>query len=276
MTDNEFWVRFWGVRGSVAVSGPQFQRYGGNTICIEMRCGPHTFIFDAGSGIRPAGLSLLENGIQDFDIFFTHCHYDHIIGMPFFAPLYRPSNRITVWSGHLAGIMTTREMLKAFMRPPWFPVPLDICHATITCNDFRSGDILAPREGVTIRTGSLNHPGNCIGYRIEWGGRVVALISDTEHIPGMLDANVLNLIQNADLVIYDANFVEDEMEKYRGWGHSTWQQGIKLCEAAGAKRLALFHHDKGRTDDHLAAIEEQAKSHFNGVFAARDDMVITL
>ena len=137
MTD-EFWVRFWGARGSVPVSGRQFLRYGGNTACIEMRCGPHTLIFDAGSGFRPAGLSLVENGIDDFDVFFTHCHYDHILGFPFFAPLYRPNVQITVWSGHLAGIMTTREMLKAFMRPPWFPVPLDICRANITCNDFRS------------------------------------------------------------------------------------------------------------------------------------------
>ena len=92
--------------------------------------------------------------------------------------------------------------------------------------------MLTPREGVTIRTGSLNHPGNCVGYRVEWGGRAVALISDTEHVPGVLDGNVLELIRDADLVIYDTNFNEDEMERFRGFGHSTWQQGIKLCEAA--------------------------------------------
>lgn len=276
MTDSDFQVRFWGVRGSVPVSGRQFMRYGGNTACIEMKCGPHTFVFDAGSGFRPAGLSLVEEGVSDFDVFFTHCHYDHIIGLPFFAPLYKPSNQITVWSGHLAGIMTTREMLKAFMRPPWFPVPLDICHANITCHDFRGGDILRPREGVAIRTGHLNHPGNCIGYRIEWGGRAVALISDTEHVEGVLDPNVLTLIQDADLVIYDANYTEEEMAIHRGWGHSSWQQGIKLCEAAGAKQLALFHHDKGRTDTQLAAIEKQAKKQFGQVFAARDDLVIDI
>lgn len=274
MSDSEFWVRFWGVRGSIAVSGRQFQRYGGNTICVEMRCGPHTLIFDAGSGARPAGLSLVENGITDFDLFFTHCHYDHMVGMPFFAPLYRPGFHVTAWSGHLAGTMTTREMMKAFMRPPWFPVPIDICRADIACNDFHSGDVLTPREGLTVRTGSLNHPGNCIGYRVEWGGKAVALISDTEHLPGELDPNVLELIRDADLVIYDANFVEDEMQLYRGWGHSTWQQGVKLCEAASAKRLALFHHDKGRSDGELALIEKQAKARFKGAFAARDDMVV--
>lgn len=276
MSGEEFWVRFWGVRGSVPVSGREFQRYGGNTACIEMRCGPHTMIFDAGSGFRPAGASLAERGVDDFDIFFTHCHYDHILGFPFFAPLYKPTYQISVWSGHLAGIMTTREMLKAFMRPPWFPVPLDICHANITCNDFRAGDVLAPREGVTLRTGNLNHPGNCIGYRVEWAGKAVALISDTEHIPGILDPNVLSLIENADLVIYDANFVEDEMDRYRGWGHSTWQQGIKLCEAAGAKKLALFHHDKSRTDKQMGVIERSAHKQFGGAFAARDGLVVDI
>ena len=276
MSSDEFWVRFWGTRGSVPVSGREFRRYGGNTACIEVRCGPHTLIFDAGSGFRPAGLSLVERGIQDFDVFFTHCHYDHILGLPFFAPLYKPNFHVSVWSGHLAGIMTTREMLKAFMRPPWFPVPLDICRANITCNDFRANDVLTPREGVTIRTGVLNHPGNCVGYRIEWAGRVVALVSDTEHVDGILDPNVLTLMNNADLVIYDANFVEDEMERYRGWGHSTWQQGIKLCEAAGARRLALFHHDKGRTDTQLGAIERNASKRFSGAFAARDDLVVQI
>jgi phosphoribosyl 1,2-cyclic phosphodiesterase len=276
MTDETFWIRFWGTRGSVPVSGRQFQRYGGNTICVEMRCGPHTLIFDAGSGFRPLGLSLVENGVSDFDVFFTHCHYDHILGFPFFAPLYKPDTQLTVWSGHLAGIMTTREMLKGFMRPPWFPVPLDICRANITCNDFRAGDILTPREGVTLRTGNLNHPGNCVGYRVEWAGRSACLISDTEHVPGVLDPSVLQLIESADLVIYDTNFTEEELERFRGYGHSTWQQGIMLCEAAGAKSLALFHHDKGRTDSALALMEKQAKSRMKTAFAARDGLTINL
>lgn len=276
MADKEFWVRFWGVRGSLPVSGRQFQRYGGNTACVEMHCGKHTFIFDAGSGIRPAGLSLYERGITDFDVFFTHCHYDHILGIPFFAPLYKPDFHVTVWSGHLAGIMTTREMLRAFMKPPWFPVPLEICRANITCNDFRGGDVLTPRKGVVMRTGHLNHPGNCIGYRVEWGGKAVAMISDTEHVEGELDPNVMALIKDADLVIYDSNYVDAEMPTYRGWGHSTWQQGVRLCEAAGAKRLALFHHDKGRSDAQLAVIERQAKRSFAGAFAARDDLKVDI
>lgn len=272
--DDDFLVRFWGVRGSIAVSGPEFARYGGNTICIEMRCGKHTLLFDAGSGLRPAGKALRASGVTDFDLFFSHCHYDHIIGLPAFKPIYERGVKLTLWSGHLAGRMTTRQMVDAFIQPPWFPVKLDICKANLDYRDFVSGDVLRPREGVVVRTGSLTHPGGCIGYRVEWGGRVVAVITDTEHEPGKLDQAVLDLIRDADLVIYDCTYTEAEMERYRGNGHSTWQQGVKLCEAAGARGLALFHHDPSRTDDDLDEMEKLAKDRFAGAFAARDGQTL--
>ncbi|ESZ69505.1 beta-lactamase [Mesorhizobium sp. L103C119B0] len=275
MDDDFFLVRFWGVRGSIAVSGPEFARYGGNTICIEMQCGKHTLLFDAGSGLRPAGRTLRAAGVTDFDLFFTHCHYDHVIGLPAFKPIYERGIKVTLWSGHLAGRMTTRQMVDEFIRPPWFPVTLGVCKASLDCRDFASGDLLRPREGVVVRTGSLTHPGGCIGYRVEWGGRVVAVITDTEHEPGKLDQAVLGLIENADLVIYDCTYTEEEMDRYRGNGHSTWQQGVKLCEAAGARGLALFHHDPARTDDELDEMEKLAKDRFSGAFAARDGQTLT-
>ncbi|MBA3449298.1 MAG: MBL fold metallo-hydrolase [Pseudaminobacter sp.] len=276
MDQQVFRVRFWGTRGSLPVSGPQFVGYGGNTACIELTCGPHTLILDAGSGIRQAGDAMLEAGIDDFDLFFTHSHYDHIIGLPFFAPLYCPNIRASVWSGHLAGRMTTGEMLKAFMQPPWFPVNLDICKANIASRDFVAEDVLTPRKGITIRTAGLNHSGGCIGYRVEWGGRAVALISDTEHEPGQLDASVLRLIQDADLVIYDCTYTDQEMAHRSGYGHSTWQEGVKLCEAAGARRLALFHHDPARTDAELGDIEREAGKAFAGAFAASDGLTLDI
>ncbi len=274
MDEEAFRVRFWGVRGSLPVSGPQFIRYGGNTACVEVQCGKHTLFFDAGSGIRPAGEALMAAAIDDFDIFFTHCHYDHIVGLPFFFPFYDPKTRVRLWSGHLAGRMTTWEMLSEFMRPPWFPVRLEICKANLDCKDFVSGDILRPREGIAIRTASLNHPGGCIGYRVEWGGRAIAVITDTEHEPDKLDPAILGLIEGAELVVYDCTYVEEEMQRYRGYGHSTWQQGVKLCKAAGAKRLALFHHDPARTDAQIEAIEREAAQAFSGAFAARDGQVL--
>ncbi|RUV21398.1 MBL fold metallo-hydrolase, partial [Mesorhizobium sp. M1A.F.Ca.IN.022.04.1.1] len=241
---------------------------------IEMRCGKHMLLFDAGSGLGLAGRAFRASGVTDFELFFTHCHYDHIIGLPAFKPIYDRSVKVRLWSGHLAGRMTTRQMVDEFMRPPWFPAKLDICKASIDCRDFVSGDVLRPREGVVVRTGSLNHPGGCIGYRVEWGGRIVAVITDTEHEPGKLDQAVLDLIEDADLVIYDCTYTEDEMEDRRGNGHSTWQQGVKLCEAAGARGLGLFHHDPTRTDEQLDEIEKLAKARFAGAFAARDGQTL--
>ena len=276
MDEEVFRVRFWGVRGSLPVSGPQFIRYGGNTACVEVQCGGHRLFFDAGSGIRPAGEALLGAALNHLDIMLNHSPNDHIVGLPFFFPFYDPKTRVRLWSGHLAGRMTTWEMLSEFMRPPWFPVRLEICKANLDCKDFVSGDILRPREGIAIRTASLNHPGGCIGYRVEWGGRAIAVITDTEHEPGKLDPAILGLIEGAELVVYDCTYVEEEMQRYRGYGHSTWQQGVKLCRAAGAKRLALFHHDPARTDAQIEAIEKEATQAFSGAFAARDGQALDI
>ncbi|TCN31431.1 MBL fold metallo-hydrolase [Sinorhizobium americanum] len=276
MQDDTFRVKFWGVRGSLPVSGEQFLRYGGNTPCIEIRCGAEVLIFDAGSGLREAGLSLMSEGVSEFDVFFTHTHYDHIIGLPYFKPIYRCSSAVRFWSGHLNGTMSTAEMISDFMRPPWFPVGPGICQASLDTVDFRPGDTLSPRKDVSIRTMSLVHPGGCIGYRVDWGGRAVALIYDTEHEPGILDPALLDFIAGADLLVYDCTYLESEMAAFRGYGHSTGIHGSRLAMAAGIPRLAMFHHDPSRTDAALAAMEQEVQAFFAGAFAARDHQVIDL
>jgi len=269
-------VRFWGVRGSLPVSGPEFAEYGGSTICFEIRCGDEVLVFDAGSGILPAGWEFRAQGVRHVNLFFTHCHYDHVIGFPYFASLFDPMATVDIWSGHLAGKMTTDTMLRAFMRPPWFPVEPDVCPARIRAHDFRVGDRLDPAPGVRLRTGPLRHPGGAIGYRVEWRDRVVAVITDTEHEPEVLDPEVLDLIADADLFLYDASYVEDEMARFRGFGHSTWQQAVALAREANARRVALVHHAPFRTDAQLARIGSDAKAAFAGVFVARENQVITL
>lgn len=272
-----FRVRFWGVRGSLPVSGPEFQKYGGNTFCVEVQCGEHRLLFDSGSGMLPASRSLLAEGVRTFNLFFTHCHYDHIIGLPYFAPLYIPNTQVTLWSGHMSGRMTTRQMMAAFIHPPWFPIKIDACAANLTFKDFVPGNMLDIGSGPRISTGSLNHPGGAVGYRIEWNGRSIAIVTDTEHYPEAgLDPEVLKLIGDVDLFLYDATYVDAEMARYRGFGHSSWQHAIRLATAANARRVAFVHHAPTRTDSELDAIDTQAREIFAGAFAAREGHFVEL
>ncbi len=276
MTRRDLDVRIWGARGSLPVSGAAYARFGGNTICIEVRCGSHSLIFDAGSGLRPAGEALWAEGRRKLDLFFTHHHYDHVIGLPFFTPLFRADASISLWSGQQDGGLSAAAMLTGFMRPPFFPVGPEVYSARIKTHDFRVGATLRPHPGITIHTAPLNHPGGATGYRIEWGGKSVSMVFDTAHEPGVLDPWVIDLIRDADLFLYDATFTEDEFTLCQHYGHSTWQQGVRLAQAAGARRVGFLHHATYRTDDALAAIEAEAQALFPGAFCARDLQVLTL
>jgi len=273
----DFTVRFWGVRGSIACSGPATARYGGNTSSLEVRCEGRLLLFDAGSGIRYLGNELAGAGPLDADLFFTHTHFDHVCGLPFFKPFFQTGSTIRMWAGHLAGRMTLQRVLNEFMMSPLFPVPPEIFRAAVTYRDFGAGETLTPAPEIVLRTAPLNHPDNATGYRLEYGGRSLAYITDTEHVPGAPDRNVLGLMQAADLVIYDCMYTDAEYAKsYVGWGHSTWQEAVRLCRAAGARRLAVFHHDPDHSDDMLDAIGEELAQAFPGSVMAREGLVLAL
>jgi len=270
-------VRFWGVRGSIACSGPRTVRYGGNTSSVEVRCGERMLLFDGGTGLRYLGNALAQDGQPiDADLFLTHTHFDHVAGLPFFRPFFDPKNRWRLWAGHLADGMTLRRVLGEFMMAPLFPVPPQVFRARMEYREFKAGETLAPGPGIRLRTATLNHPDGATGYRIEYGGRSVCYLTDTEHVPGAPDRNILELIAGADLVIYDSMYTDSEYNGYVGWGHSTWQEGVRLCRAAGAKRLAVFHHDPEHDDDMLDGIAREVEKEMPGSVVAKDGLIIRL
>ncbi len=269
-------VKFWGVRGSIACPGDQYQRYGGNTSCVEVRCGDQVMIFDAGTGLRELGESLVENGRVQSNLFLTHTHFDHINGLPFFAPLFNSQNRLKLWAGHLLPEHTLHEALGKFMAAPLFPVPLQIFAANVSFHDFTAGETIEPHPGIKIRTAPLNHPNKATGYRLEHAGKSICYITDTEHDEGRPDENILSLIDRADMAIYDATYTDEEYPKYKTWGHSTWQEGTRLCDMAGVKTLVIFHHDPGHDDDFMDRVAEEAERTRPGTVVAREGMVLQL
>jgi phosphoribosyl 1,2-cyclic phosphodiesterase len=272
----KFRIRFWGVRGGIACGGENTARYGGDTACVEMRCGEHLLIFDGGTGIRELGKSLCTKEAVDADIFFSHTHLDHICGIPFFEALYRKENSFRLWAGHLLPKSMIERTLRQMMMPPLFPTPLEVFGATIGFRDFTAGETLNPRPGVVIRTTLLNHPHGATGYRVEFNDRAVCYVTDTEHVEGKRDANVMALVGAADILVYDANFTDAEFPRHRGWGHSSWQEGVRIAEAAEVKTLILFHHDPAHDDDFLDRMGEAAKRRFPNAVVAREGMVFDL
>ena len=271
-------VRFWGVRGSIAAPGDGTRRIGGNTACVEVTCGGQRLVFDAGTGLRGLGETLVGDGPQELTLLLSHLHWDHIQGLPFFLPIYLPSTRLTV-AGATGGSVTLRDALAAQMRAPVFPVsfedlPAEIGFRTVRPAEcFRVGDVL-------VRTAKGNHPGGVLAYSVEYEGARVVYATDTEHY-SCVDPALLALAEGADLLIYDSQYTNAE---YRGevgrskvgWGHSTWEAGVALAEAAGVDRYVLFHHDPQRDDAGVEAIEGRARAHFARAVAAREGMCIEL
>lgn len=255
---------------------------------MSVQCGAQWFIFDAGSGIRQLGAHLLEQGVQKASLFFSHFHWDHIQGFPFFQPAYEEGFTLQIYAGSLSGQGSSLQaVLSAQMTNPFFPVPISVLKANVKYNDFRAGDPLrfsttlegaagTQEFGLSMQTTLLNHPQGATAYRLNYEGRSVCYVTDVEHEPGTLDAKVLTLIEGADLVIYDCTYSDEQFDRFKGWGHSTWQQGIRLCQRAGAKQLAIFHHDPDNDDVALDARAQQAKALWAPSFIAREGQCIDL
>lgn len=276
MADETFFVRFWGVRGSIATTGADTLRYGGNTTCLEMRCGPHLLIFDAGTGIRLLGDALEAEGEPvTADLFFTHTHIDHVVGFPFFSPFHDKRSRISLWEGHLGPQMTLGGVLGTLMAAPLFPVPLRGLERCMDYRKFTAGQVLEPRPGLTVRTCPLNHPNGATGYRIDYAGRSICFITDTEHPAEGRDETIADLVRGADVMIYDSSYSDAEYVDHVGWGHSTWEEALRLADHAGVRIPVIFHHCPDRTDADLDAIAAAARTLNPRALIAREGQVIT-
>jgi len=276
----EFKIKFWGTRGSIPCPGPSTVKYGGNTTSFELNCGGRRIIVDAGTGIRMLGKKIMleEANLLNADLFFTHTHMDHIQGLPFFAPLYNPNSDVRLHAGHLDGITYDLQGIigTMLMKDPVFPVPSSLIEKACSFQDFECGKDFKLSGGVVIKTAPLNHPNGACGYRIEFAGKVLAICTDTEHFENHLDENVLFLADGADLLIYDAAYTDEEYPNFKGWGHSTWQEAVKVSRAASVKQTLLFHHDPSHDDMKMDEIAKLASNELSSVRPAIEGEVFQL
>lgn len=268
-------VRIWGARGSIPCPGPDTVRYGGNTSCIEIACGERTLVFDAGSGLRVLGNRMIrDNKIADIDLFISHCHIDHLIGLPFFMPAFEKGSRVRLWAGNVAAAGGLQATVRKMMSYPLFPIEIEMAQGMIEFTDFNPGQVLLPREGIVVRTAALNHPGGAIGYRVEYAGQAVAYVTDTELSDNAFNPAMLALASNAALLIIDSTYTDSELRDHVGWGHSSWQQTIRFADAARVKTLCLFHHDPEHDDMAMDRISEMSSKARAGTIVAREGMTI--
>ncbi len=279
-------IRSWGARGSIAVSGEEYLRYGGDTTCLEIRTiADDILIVDAGSGIRRLGNAMIAEGRRQLSMIFTHAHWDHILGFPFFKPVHRRDSFIEVYGCPMeTGDMQT--LLAQTMAPPHFPVPYDEIHAHITyhprCESGRSHEII----GLTVESIPLSHPNLGLGYKFTEAGKTFVFLTDNElgyvHPGGRPFEDYVEFCRGADLLIHDAEYTDAEYDFTRGWGHSTYAEAMRLALAAGVENFGLFHHNQDRTDNELDTMVEacreiavQAGSAM-GCFAVTQNMDISL
>src|SRR6266700_3473248 len=276
-------LKFYGTRGSITTCDASFQQLGGNTTCLQI-----TFtdmnriaIIDAGTGLRNLGRDLRAIGHKQdrIVIAFTHFHWDHIQGFPFFAQAYDPGQKIKLLTlGRDQTITNLREIFEVQMQAEYFPVQLD--HMGATFEFLQIADASEHFTGInnveTVVTAQRhNHPGGAYSFRIERNGKVLVICTDVEH-GEQIDARLVKLARGADLLVHDAQYTAEELQKRRGWGHSSFDQAMQLAEMAGVKRLALTHHDPDHDDEFLERIEKLCQERFPNAVLAREGMEISI
>jgi phosphoribosyl 1,2-cyclic phosphodiesterase len=262
-------VKFWGVRGSFPTPYGHNLGFGGNTACVEIESSsPKILILDAGSGIRELGVNLISrSGGEPLDIHIclTHFHWDHVLGLPFFVPLFSPKNSITFYSSRYS--MPLRPSIEGVFAAPYFPVQFDTLPSKIRMVELDSDLEL---DGLRVHPFPVCHPQGACGYRVEGHGSAVVYVPDREPRDAALNRTMREQCHGADLLIHDGQYTTEEYPSREGWGHSTWKEAVEVAKDAQVKHLVLFHHDPSHSDEVVEGIVERAREAFPRTDAARE------
>jgi phosphoribosyl 1,2-cyclic phosphodiesterase len=277
-------VRFWGARGSIPVSGPAYLKYGGDTTCLELRTqDDEIIVVDAGSGVRRLGNRLIAENRDRFALLFTHAHWDHLMGFPFFKPIYVSGTNIAVYGCPFVQT-SIKQMISNIMLPPYFPVNFADLKADLHYHDFC--DTIFTIHSVEVTPIALSHPNQGVGYKICEQGKNFVFLTDNElgyrHPGGLAYEDYVAFSHQADVLIHDAEYREEDYQLTKAWGHSVYTQALQLAIDAKVKRFGLFHHNQERSDiaiDEIVAdcrriVREQKAS--LECFAVSQDMEITI
>lgn len=263
---------FWGARGSLPMNTPEHRIFGGNTACVAVHSSTNMTVFDAGSGLIHLGSELAESGQTQIDICFSHFHSDHICGLPFFKPFFNPECHVRLHSFGMSEA-TLHDAVDSYLSRPIFPISVDDFQAQVDFIHHPDGEAVDV-GGIHVTAMEIPHPGGAHALKAEADGKCFVYATDTEHIPGSPNEDLIAFLRYADMAIYDCTFEDDEFESRRGWGHSTWQEGIRLATAAEVKKFGIFHHEPERSDTALMEIERQAQASLPQSFVVRDFMQV--
>lgn len=271
-------IKFYGTRGSIPVCDVGFHEFGGNTTCLKITFeSGRIAILDAGSGIRNLGKDLIQSNHEQFDnilIAFTHFHWDHIQGFPFFAPAFDPRRHFTITAlGKNREIHNLKEIFDNQMEWVYFPVSLDNMGAKFTfhCPELETYYV----NGAKITAKLHDHPGQAYSYRIEENGKSLVFATDVEH-KGCIDERIVEIAKNADILIHDAQYTHKELQDREGWGHSSWEQAVEVAQRANVKKLILTHHDPEHDDNFLKQLEKEVQQAFPNSSLARERQSFTV
>tara|TARA_B100001142_G_C14285097_1_gene636555 strand:- start:250 stop:1083 length:834 start_codon:yes stop_codon:yes gene_type:complete len=274
--NDEFFVRFWGVRGSIPCPGNSTKRYGGNTSCIEIGAGGQTLLFDAGTGLYQYGCNKENQKNLSAKLFMTHFHYDHIWGWPNFLPNRKSENKFHIYGGTLDLVHSVENIMRGLLNDSSVGFEMKNDRAELIFSEFRPGSNIDLSKDLLISTIPLSHPDCAVGYKIEFNGRSICYLTDHEHGDKGNSEELIEFVSGTDIVIYDSTYTDEEYMNHKGWGHSTWQEGARLCNLADAKTFVAFHHDPKHDDNKMDSIAHDLEVIRPNSVVAKEGLVLKI